>query len=788
MSSAHERAFDSPYGHFSEDGREYVITRPDTPRPWVNVLTNGDYGCIVSQAGGGFSWRGNSQLRMLNRWDQDLICDACGRFLYLKDDATGAVWSADYQPTRQTPKAFRMRHGLGYTVTELARGGVRCEKTVFVPLDAPCEVWRVRLTNESAAPVALSLYPYLEWQLGAISDWHREFHKTFMETEWLEDASILYAWKRGEVDASEPPFAGFLAVAGRAADGYDADKESFLGRYGDPSAPAALRERSLAGRTGSWNDSVGALQARLPLAPSETREVVFVVGAGSRDEARTCVHRFGAPGAVDAALEGVKGFWAGIVDGCRVETPDPALDLMTNVWLKYQAIAGRMWARTGYYQNSGAFGFRDQLQDSHIWMPLEPDRARSQILMHAGHQFANGTVQHWWHTCSNIAAVTDCSDDLLWLSYLAMNWIDETDDVSLWDAPAPFQDGGEAPMYDHCVRAFDKVFTRFSPRGLPLIGDCDWNDGLSHAGRKWKGESVWLAHFLTGLLRRFAEHAGERADSARAADYRRRADALVAAINEHCWDGEWYWRATTDNGRKIGSHECAENRIDLIAQAWSVINATAPPERARQAMASAQKHLFREYGPLLLTPAYSRTDPDIGYITRYAPGVRENGGVYTHAATWGVQALAMLGEGDAAWAAYASMSPPRRGTDPELYFAEPYVTPGNVDGPDSPTFGRGGWTWYTGSAAWMQKVALEWICGVRAVRKGLLIDPCIPAAWPSFKVHRRFRGAEYDIEVVNPHGRQKGVACITVDGCPIEGPVIPPFPAGGTHAVRVAMG
>lgn len=779
----------SEYGLFSEDGLEYVVTRPDTPRPWCNVLTNGDYGCIVSQAGGGFSWRGNSQLKMLNRWEQDLLRDEFGRFLYLRDDASGDVWSADWQPTRLTPEKWAVRHGLGYSITELTSHGIRCEKTVFVPKDAPCEVWSITLANETNADRAIGVFAYLEWQLASIADWHREFHKTFMATEWLDDVNAIYAWKKGDVEQPEEPFAGFFGIASQAAAGYDADKESFLGRYGTTRLPAAVAAGRLAGNTGRWNDSIAALQADLSIPAGESRTITFVLGAGSRQEARACLTRFADPGNCTAELEDVKSMWRGWVDAVTVDTPDPAMNLMTNAWLKYQAIAGRLWARTGYYQNSGAFGFRDQLQDSHIWLPLDPSRTRDQIMLHAAHQFPVGTVQHWWHPDTPWAAAGDCSDDLLWLSFVTMNYIEETDDTSIWDAQAPFQGSTEsASIYDHCVRAFDVVFSRMSPRGLPLIGDCDWNDGLSHLGRKWKGESVWLAHFLTSLLRRFAEHADERGDSVRGSDYRERAEALVGVINEHCWDGEWYWRATKDSGGKIGSQECVENKIDLIAQSWAVIGGTAPPDRARQAMNSARKYLFREYGPLLLTPAYSKTDAEIGYITRYAPGIRENGGVYTHAATWGVWALAMLGEGDAAWEAYASMSPPRRGTDPDLYFGEPYVTPGNIDGPDSPTFGRGGWTWYSGSAAWMQKIALEWICGVRPTRNGLVIDPCVPSHWSSFSVHRRFRGANYNVTVSNPLGLQRGVRSILLDGQPVSGNTLPPQCDGAEHSVEVEMG
>lgn len=779
--------FPSEYGFFSPDGLEYVVTRPDTPRPWTHILANREYGCIVSQSGGGFSWSRNSQLRMLNRWHQDLVLDDMGRFLYLHEPETGVLWSADYNPTRVRPDHYEVRYGMGFAVTTLVSNDIRCEKTVFVPDDAPCEIWLVRLTDLSGRPRRLDVTSWLEWHLGGAGEWHREFARTFIETEWLPDVNTVFAWKRADISGGPEPPEGFVALLNRCADGFDTDKETFVGSGGSLAAPHGASAPVLAGRAGKWTDPIAAIRAEVALPPNGSAEVVVAVGSGDRAVVRRTVRRFGQPGEVESALQAVRALWRERVEATSVETPDPALDLMTNAWLKYQAITGRLLARTGYYQNSGAYGFRDQLQDSQVWLPLEPRRTRDQILLHASRQYSDGTVQHWWHPDTNIAAVTDCSDDLLWLPYVTLNYLDETDDTAVWEETAPYLDGGGGTLYQHACRAIDKALSRFSDRGLPLIGDCDWNDGFSHLGRGWKGESTWLAHFLVSLLWRFAPHADERGDTGRAIAYRQRAEALATAVNEHCWDGEWYWRATGDDGRVVGSHLCEENRIDLIAQSWAVIGGTAPEDRARQAMSSARRYLFREFGPLLLTPAYTRPDASIGYITRYAPGVRENGGVYTHAATWGLQALCMLGEGDAAWAAYAAMSPPRRGGNPGLYVAEPYVTPGNVDGPDSPTFGRGGWTWYTGSAAWLQKVALEWILGVRATRGGLLIDPCVPSSWREFRVRRRFRGADFHITVRNPNGVRKGVLSVAVDGMPVDGRIIRPRPCG-QYTVDVTMG
>ena len=386
------------------------------------------------------------------------------------------------------------------------------------------------------------------------------------------------------------------------------------------------------------------------------------------------------------------------------------------------------------------------------------------------------------------------TDDLLWMVLLSLNYLDETDDMSVFDEVKPFvnisptQKAEEGTIYDHCCRAIDKVLSRWSPRGLPLIGEGDWNDGMSHVGTKWKGESVWLGHFLYGILTRFDSVCEERGDKKRAQNYRDRAKKLKDAINKHGWDGQWYIRATRDNGIPLGSKTQRRGKIFLNAQSWAVINGTATPERAKIAMNSVYKKLFSQYGPLLFTPGYDVLDPTIGYLSRYAPSVRENGGVYTHAAAWGVQAAAIMGEGEKAYQAYKNMCPAHRGKNPDLYLAEPYVTPGNVDGPDSEKFGRGGWTWYSGSGSWMQKVGYNWICGIRATRKGLIIDPCIPAEWKSFTAKRFFRGNTFNIEVKNPKGVNKGVKEIQVNGEIIKGNMIPVPHKKDTFEVKVVLG
>ncbi|MCM8774909.1 MAG: glycosyl transferase family 36 [Candidatus Omnitrophica bacterium] len=796
-----ERMFESKYGYFTQDGREYVITRPDTPRPWVNVISNGDYGLIETQTGSGFSWRENSNLSRITRWDQDLIRDSWGKYIYVRDRDTGQFWSGTWKPSCPKFDFFEVRHGQGYSILKSRHRDILFEKTIFVDVEEPVEVWKVVVKNETAERRRLSLFTYFDWCLGNWADTHREFHKTFIETSVDRQNGVIFGSKRAPLVPSfistgmtEKPLEGFHAATPKPV-AYDGDKESFLGRYGDPQAPQAVVEGALHNSVGRWGDASASLQVDVDLGPGQSKTVVFTLGSTrSREQAERIIRKYSNPANADRELRKVKALWNSLIQKTTIETPDPAINFMTNVWLKYQAISGRLWARCGYYQSSGGFGYRDQLQDSQIFFFSQPEIARKQILLHAEQQFPDGTVYHWWHPGTSIGAVTDCSDDLLWLVFITLNYLDETGDESILDVKVKFlpdpktKEVTEGTLYDHCVRAIEKVLSRFSDRGLPLIGECDWNDGLSHVGIRWKGESIWLGHFLYGLLNRFAPVAEGCGEKDRAHKYLKRAEDVKRAVNQYGWDGEWYWRATKDNGDILGSKKCTRGKIFLNAQTWSVICGTATPERAKQAMASTEKYLYKQYGPLLLTPGYDKTDPTIGYITRYAPSVRENGGLYTHAATWAVQAECMMGRGDKAYELCKVFNPILRGLDPDLYYCEPYVTPGNVDGPDSPNFGRGGWTWYTGSAVWYAVVVMNWLLGVRPVRDGLCIDPVLPKEWPGFKMKRVFRNATYVIEVKNPAGTGQGIKKIVVDGKQQASNIILPFQDGRTHKVQVVLG
>jgi cellobiose phosphorylase len=795
------KKFQNKYGYFTADGREFVFTRPDTPRPWANVVCNADYGFINSQTGGGFSWIGNSQLSRVTRWEQDLIRDEWGKYIYVRDKDTSKFWSVTWKPCCVKFDSFETRYGQGYTLYKTAYQGIQHELLQFVPTSEPVEIWKLTVTNQSKKVRNLSFFSYFEWCLGNANDTHREFQKTFIETEIDSKNNAIYGRKRPALvprfissGLSETPVEAFHALTNVKAKAFDGDKESFFGQYGNILAPASVTSGKLKGADGRWGDATASIQADVTLKPGESKVLVFILGATkSREEGIRLIKKYSTLETVERALQEVREYWEQWIDDCWVETPDEALNFLTNIWYKYQTVSARIWGRTAYYQCSGGFGFRDQLQDSHVWLPWNPKLTKNQILLHAEQQFPDGTVYHWWHPNTNIGAHTEMSDDLLWLVFLTLAYIDETNDFSILKEKAPFVQQAGKPkevgtLYDHCKRAIDKVLSRFSERGLPLIGEGDWNDGMSHVGINWKGESVWLGHFLYGILQRFAPLCEREKEPQVSANYLKRAEAVKKAINEHAWDGEWYIRATRDDGRPLGSKSEKEGKIFLNAQTWAVICGTATLERAKKAMASAEKLLFQKYGPLLFAPAYTVTDPTIGYLSRYAAGIRENGGVYTHAATWGVQAECIMGKGDKAYQAYKNMCPIYRATDDaDHYFVEPYATPGNVDGPDSPNFGRGGWTWYSGSGAWMFKVAYDWICGIRAAQEGLVIDPCIPHAWKGFRAKRQFRGATYLIEVENPEGVCSGVVRLELDGKVISGKVIP-AQKGGEHRVRAVLG
>ncbi len=787
------------YGHFSRDGLTFRVTDSRTPMPWVNVVCNGRYGFVISQNGGGFSWLDNSQLNVLTRWEMDLARDQHGKFLYVSDLESREVWSLAPSPCRALYDEYTCEHTQGLTTFHTKHHGIAATWTMAVaPADA-LEIWRVELTNQSAKPRRIRIASYFEWCCGVAPDTKREFHRLFITTRHDAGRRAISAIKNmwdvsprheGEHWNRPWPYGAMHAVGGVEfeADLAIADKSLFLGRYGDTARPEAmLAPMPVSGGFGRFGDGVAALGGNLTIQPGQTARLHYLLAIdASVKEAAAIIDRYNSSEAVDRAIAAASEAWTKRLGATRIQTKADDFDLLNNTWLPYQAISGRIWGRTGYYQQSGAYGFRDQLQDSQVWLPIEPKRTREQLLLHARHQFADGSVYHWWHPLTETGLRTQCSDDYLWLPFVFANYVKETGDVGALRERTPFvDDSSPTTMLEHCLRAFRKSFARFSPRGLPLIGSCDWNDGLSALGIKGKGESTWLAFFLVNLLEEFATLLEKIGDRATAADFRARREALIKSVNEHAWDGEWFKRATRDDGTWIGMSSDAEGRIYLNAQTWAILAGATDETRAEKAWASVRQHLLAPMGPLLLAPAYTEPDTSIGYITRYAPGLRENGGVYMHAATWALMAACKLGDAEAAGKIWKSISPPLRGggeaasssaiaNDPDAYRAEPYVLPGNVDGPISEYPGRAGWTWYTGSAAWLNRVSLEWLLGIRPEWDGLRIAPCPPAwlgevdvtrVWRGVKVRVRFDARDYRVGV-NARVTLDGVVLPAAsDGC-----------------------
>lgn len=768
-------------GGFSSDGKEYIIhTTPDrhTPLPWANVIANPSFGTIVSESGSSYTWFENAHGFRLSPWHNDPVSDKTGEAFYIRDEESGRFWSP--MPLFINNDSYITRHGFGYTIFEHATEGIRTEATVYVDTEAAVKFVRIKFVNTSGRTRRLSATGYVEWVLGDQRP-KTSFH---VVTELESNTGALMAKNPYNTEFSTR--VTFLDVDETRFD-FTGDRADFLGRNGTLKNPDAMMRTRLSGKVGACLDPCAAIQVPFELEEAHEHVITFRLGAG-RDmrDAIELIKRFQGPQAANAVLDTVKNFWKKALNAIEVETPDQSVNMLVNGWLEYQVLASRLWGRSGFYQSGGAFGFRDQLQDVIALMHAQPQLTRKQILLCASRQFKEGDVQHWWHPPLGRGVRTMCSDDYLWLPYVTVRYITATQDTGVLEEVIPYLQGrllnvGEesyydmpvvsdqqATLYEHCKTAV-RYGLRFGERGLPLIGSGDWNDGMNMVGIHGKGESVWLAFFLYDVLNRFKKIAALKNDQEFVQLCEQEAATLRENISKNAWDGKWYLRAYFDDGSPLGSRLNTECKIDAIAQSWSVLSGAGEPDRVQMAMQSANEYLInREKGLIqLLEPPFDKSDMDPGYIKGYVPGVRENGGQYTHAAIWMVMAFAKLDDRERTYELLSLINPINHGKTPEdvaVYKAEPYVMAADVYGVE-PHTGRGGWTWYTGSAGWMYQLITESFLGIRREGNTLVVEPRVPADWKSFRVKYMLNEVRYDIDVTQTDKKFS----LTVNGLPVSG-------------------
>ncbi len=797
------REFFNGLGGFGEDGSEYQITlRPGTmtPAPWCNVIANEQFGSLVSENGSMYTWSLNSRENQLTPWSNDPVCDPTGEAFYILDGVARQLWSPTPLPIRLPLAHYEVHHGQGYSRFQLLTRGIASELTVLVAPEDPVKWCRLRLTNHTDRPRQLTVAVYLEWVMGADRGRSAPNVVTHLDAE----TGAMLCRNAARIDFGQR--IAFCDLGGRQQY-VTASRREFLGRNGQLAAPAGMENvAAWSGRTGAGLDPCCALAVSVELKPHESQDFDCLLGQAADSAAATALVRRYRALAFDAVLQTVRRNWSTLLGAVQIRTPDRAVDVLFNRWLLYQTISCRLWGRAGFYQAGGAFGFRDQLQDGMAIALSSPALTRAHLLRAAARQFPQGDVQHWWHPPSGRGVRTHFSDDRNWLPFAVSQYVATSGDWVVLDEPIAFVEGDllagdqedahfqpaisiqRSSLFDHCARALDSSLL-LGTHGLPLIGGGDWNDGMNRVGHEGRGESVWLAWFLVTNLRQFAAIAAARGDDAHAQRWRQHADALAAACETHGWDGAWYRRAFFDDGTPLGSAANAECRIDSIAQSWAVLSGAADPQRAARAMDSVERHLVRGGDGLVLlfAPPFVNSRPDPGYVQSYLPGVRENGGQYTHAAIWVLMAQAALGEQSQVASLLDMLNPVRRTesrSGVQAYRVEPYVMAADIYSMP-PHARRGGWTWYTGAAGWFYQAILESVLGVQVRDDSLSIKPCLPGHWNGFEIDLKVNGADYLIQVARIDASQ--AVGVDLDGVRLADGKIPLHADGRQHTLLVRI-
>jgi cellobiose phosphorylase len=782
------------WGHFSEDGREYIVTNPSTPRPWINYLTNGHYCAICSHTGGGYSFVDDSGYNRITREHpgDEIFEDRPGRYVYVHEVETGKIWSLNWQPALAPLTYYEARVGLGYTAISAITNKLQSDVTYFVPMDEDIEVWMVNLKNLSKKQRTLRIYTYSELVLGEfktdIDD--RSFVNLFNKT-WF-DKNVLFATKSrwhnpdGKIMAWDKTFFATLNVP---VEGHETMRERFLGEYQYLSSPNMVKEGLMPHHIGDSADAISCLVQEVVLKPNETHEFDCILGTVKNEEqAHKIRQKFLSRNKIVMALKEVNSYWQKYNSHLNSETPDKSFDASVNVWNRYQCWVTAQWSEMDsyYIAGSGVFGFRDEAQHIYGILPHDTELYCKRLHDLLIHQFKSGMTVHNWDTFNKKGTVTNHSDDPQWLAMAILNFIKETGDLSYLSQHVPYYDGGDGEVYDHLIKALDYTLARESDRGISLRQKADWNDALSGSS-EGIGESMMVANQLCWNLRELIPILHARNDQDAAAHYFAHYERISHNLNKFAWDGQWYIRATEDTKKTIGSHKNNEGVIHLNGQTWPIISGVAQyKDRGIKAMKQVWKKLMTPYGPTIFLPSYTKKNSQLGIISQFTPGTKENGTIFLHPTTWAIIAECILGRGDEAYEIWRRASFITRSRDPK-YKSEPYVYPEYMYGPEHPKFGQGSYTWITGSAAWNYRACTDYILGVRPVLEGLLIDPCVPKKWSKWKVKRDFRGCSYIIEFNNPNHVCKGVKEIIANGHKLDGVVLPLFKDATVVNVQVEM-